>query len=68
LLLPEFGFDKGWKWDQVEDHVDEEQCRWEYEGDSEVEPTIHEHMQLVTLISVLLLKIMSAIDIPETMI
>ena len=54
-LLSELGFDECRKWNQVQDHVDEEEGGGEDEGDAKVEPSIHEHVQLISLISILLL-------------
>ena len=54
-LFSEFGFHEGGEGDQVQDHVDEEEGGGEDEGDAKVEPSIHEHVQLISLISILLL-------------
>ena len=65
-LLSELGFDESRKWDEVQDHVDEEQSGREDEGDAEVEPPVHEHVQLVTLVAVLLLEVVGAVDVPDS--
>ena len=65
-LLSELGFDECRKWNQVQDHVDEEQSGREDEGDAEVEPPVHEHVQLVTLVAVLLLEVVGAVDVPDS--
>ena len=65
FLFSKFCFDESRKWDKVEDHVDEEESRGEDEGDSKVEPAIHEHVQLLTLIAVLLLQVVSPINVPK---
>ena len=64
-LFSEFGFHEGGEGDQVQDHVDEEQSGREDEGDAEVEPPVHEHVQLVTLVAVLLLEVVGAVDVPS---
>ena len=58
-------FDESRKRDQVEDHVDEEEGRGEDEWDAEVEPAIHEHVQLLALIAVLLLKVVGPVDVSK---
>ena len=65
-LLSELGFDESRKWNQVQDHVDEEQSGREDEGDAEVEPPVHEHVQLVALVAVLLLEVVGAVDVPDS--
>jgi hypothetical protein len=65
ISFSELCLDESRQRDQVEDHVDEEEGHREDEGDPEVEPAVHEQVELLTLISVLLLQVVGTVYVSE---